>query len=191
MKGRICCRFFLIVNLHCDSLKCINKLRCWCETCQGPVKPNCCKEKHQLRDLLKDVHESQGLVVGTSVKLKESRQKRSQVKVHLLNKKKKLQCELKSVDVELAENENGQHELSEMISNCEQLQNLLPVDKVQAFLQKNRLELTMQRFKDVGKEADKTYKLIVEQSGMVLRSLLLFYSIENVLLINSLFLSLY
>ena len=42
-----------------------------------------------------------------------------------------------------------------------------------AFKQKNRLELTMQKFKDEWKDADRTYKLIVEQSGMVLSSFLL------------------
>lgn len=120
-----------------------------------------------MSDLLKDVHESQGLVDRTSVKLKEARQKRSQVKVHLLNKKKKLQSKLESVDMELEENDSSQHELSEMISKCEQLQHLPPVDKVNAFMQKNRIKLTMQRFKDEGKEADRTFKLVVEQNGMV------------------------
>ena len=61
----------------------------------------------------------------------------------------------------------------EIIPNCEQLEKLPPVDKVMAFKQKNRLELTMQKFKDEWKDAGMTYQLIIEQSGMVLSSFLL------------------
>lgn len=120
-----------------------------------------------MNNLLKDVLDFDEWVVETSTKLKKTRQKRDEVKEHLLIKKKRLQSELETVDERLEENDICQGELRETITNCEEMKNWLPADKAKAIIQKNRLELTMQRFKDEEKKADRILKLIVDQSGKV------------------------